>query len=187
MTFPSGKFGVVYADPPWSFKTWTTGGLTHRAAEHHYQTQGIDWLKALPVQDLAAPDCALFMWAVDSHVGQAIELMKSWGFEYKTRAFVWVKTCKDDHTRPRMGLGYWTRKESEVCLLGTKGSPKRRDKGVRQVIMEPRREHSRKPAETRHRIKRLVNGPYIELFAREETPGWTSWGNETDLHSVTLT
>jgi len=125
-----------------------------------------------------SPDCALFLWIVDSHLPEGLDLMAEWGFEYKTIAFTWVKTTIAGD-RPAIGMGYWTRKSSEICLLGTCGSPRRQDKGVRQVIMGPRREHSRKPADVRYRIERLVAGPYLEMFAREGVPGWDVWGDET--------
>jgi N6-adenosine-specific RNA methylase IME4 len=175
------KYGAILMDPPWSFKTWSAKGTeSHRSAEQHYTTVALPLLVDMPVIELAAPDCALFMWAVDSHVEEAIHLARAWGFSYKTRAFDWVKTCKSDPTKPRMGMGYWTRKESEECLLFTQGKPKRVGKGVRQVIMAPRREHSRKPDEIYKRIEHLVKGPYLEMFARQQRTGWDSWGNEVN-------
>lgn len=184
LELPNRRYGAIYADPPWSFKTWSDSGLTERSAEHHYGTLGCDHLAEIPVNQVAADDCALFMWVVDSHLDVAMDLIRAWGFTYKTRAFVWVKTCKSDPTKPRMGLGYWTRKETELCLLATRGKPKRMDAGVRQVIMEPRREHSRKPDGFYERIERLVDGPYLEMFARQLRPGWDSWGNQVDKFSI---
>ena len=178
--FPTGKYGAILADPPWTFEAYSGPRLAQRSAHAHYGLEPADGLAAFPVQDLAAPNCALFMWAVDSHIDQGIELMRAWGFEYKTIAFIWVKTCKSDPAKPRMGMGLWTRKQAEICLMGTRGKPPRQDKGVRQVIMEPRREHSRKPDEVYARIDRLVDGPYLELFARQKWPGWDAWGDEVD-------
>ena len=172
------SYGAIYADPPWAFRTYSNTHTTpHRCAEDHYSTMTCHELVALPVEDCAAKDCALFMWAADSHLDVAIDLMGAWGFEFKTIAFVWVKTAKNGD--PKMGMGYWTRKAAEICLLGTRGKPRRRDKGVRQVIMAPRREHSRKPDEVCDRIERLVGGPYLELFARQEREVWDTWGDET--------
>lgn len=119
----------------------------------------------------AADNCALFMWVVDSHLDQAMALIEAWGFKYKTVAFVWAKP-------PPFGMGYWTRKRAELCLLATRGKPKRLSGGVDQLIEAPRREHSRKPDEARRRIARLVPGPYLEMFAREKPDGWDVWGNE---------
>ncbi|WP_246478915.1 MT-A70 family methyltransferase [Kaustia mangrovi] len=174
---PGGPFGCILADPPWSFRTWSgKKGTPHRSANDHYMTTATADLAALPVQELAAKDCALFMWVVDSHIDQAIELGRAWGFRFKTRAFTWRKlTAKGT---PRIGMGYWTRKQTELCLLFTRGKVRRKDKGVREIIDAPRREHSRKPDEQYERIERLVDGPYIELFARQRRAGWQAWGNE---------
>lgn len=177
MEFPQGTFGCILADPPWSFRTWSgKTGTPHRTAEDHYKTMTLRDIAALPVEEVAAKDCALFMWVVDSHVDQAIHLAAAWGFKFKTIAFVWDKG--------RIGMGYWTRKQAEVCLLFTRGKPKRISKSIRQVIREPRREHSRKPDVTHERIESLVAGPYLELFARSQRPGWVSWGNQTDKFEV---
>ena len=141
-------------------------------------------IKALPVADLCADDCALFMWVVWPTLPDAIDVLRAWGFEYKTCAFTWMKAnqyklfaLEED---VYMGLGYWTRANSEVCLLGTRGKPKRIAPNVRQGIIEPRREHSRKPDCVHERIESLVKGPYLELFARTRRHGWDAWGNETD-------
>lgn len=140
--------------------------------------------------DVARKDCALFMWVVGSHLAESIELAAAWGFSFKTDAFYWMKQrmwdawqldlLTNDVPEPRMSFGYWTRKQVEPCLLFTRGSPKRLTKSVRQVIVEPRREHSRKPDCQYERIEALVSGPYLELFARNQRPGWASWGNQTD-------
>ena len=173
------RYGAILADPPWAFRTYSGKHVAaHRCSEDHYQTMDLLELELLSVQVMrqAAQDCALFMWVVDSHLDVAIELMKVWDFKYKTIAFVWVKTTKAGV--PRIGMGYWTRKSCELCLLGTRGSPRRFSKGVRQVIMTPRREHSRKPDEVRERIEQLVGGPYLEMFARDRQLGWDAWGDE---------
>lgn len=182
---PRGPFGCILADPPWAFRTHSGTDVTpHRTESDHYSTMSRDELMELPVGDIAAKDCALFLWVVDSHLDFAIELGRAWGFTYKTRAFTWLK-MKADFSAPRMGMGYWTRKETEFCLLFTRGSPPRRDKGVREVMLGDtiaalRREHSRKPDEQYERIERLVGGPYLEMFARQQQPGWTAWGNDVD-------
>lgn len=178
----SNHYRVIYADPPWSHKTWSNKGKTERSADHHYRTTKTDDLKAIPVSDWAAKDCVLFMWIVDSHLVQALDLIEAWGFTFKTIAFNWVKTTKAstaDNPIPKMSLGLWTRKESEICLLATRGKPSRVSKGVRQVLLEAPREHSRKPDEVRHRIEALVDGPYLEMFSRESRAGWDAFGDET--------
>lgn len=186
---PSGPFGCILADPPWSFKTYSgKRGTPHRTANDHYQTVEYEQLAEIPVASIAAKDCVLFMWVVDSHLDEAIELGKAWGFKFKTIAFIWCKELPrkpqrglfGEETRYRIGMGYYTRKQAEICLLFTRGAPKRLSKGVRQIITAPRREHSRKPDEQYERIQALMAGPYLEMFARQAWPGWSAWGNQTD-------
>lgn len=184
---PKGHFGAIYADPPWHFKVYSISEKSKsRHPSEHYKTMGIDDICALPVAELAADDCVLFLWICWPNLLDAIRLIGEWGFTYKTCAFAWVKAHAQqidlfrDDIEPHMTLGYWTRSNSEVCLLATKGSPKRVDAGVKQAIIEPRREHSRKPDCVPSRIERLVAGPYLELFARTKRKGWTVWGNQTD-------
>lgn len=180
---PRNHFGAILADPPWAFKAWSGNSLPSRTADSHYSTQSMEWISALPVETLAADDCALFLWICWPTMPDALEVIRAWGFQYKTCGFNWVKGNSlplfPDDFRDKMGLGYWTRANSEVCLLATRGKPKRLDAGVRQVILSPLREHSRKPNCVHERIERLVAGPYLELFARQERPSWTCWGNET--------
>lgn len=174
-----GKYGVIYADPPWHFRTYSAKG-TGRGAVSHYDCLDLDAIKALPVSQLAAPNCVLFLWAVDPMLPEAFETIRSWGFTYKTVAFYWVKqNAKSDGFFT--GMGYWTRSNPEMCLLATRGKPKRKARDVRKLVIDRRREHSRKPDCVRDRIERLVDGPYIELFARETAPGWASWGNQAGL------
>ena len=141
-------------------------------------------IAALPVAELAAPDCVLFLWTCWPMLADAWLCLKRWGFEYKTCAFAWTKADNrqpdffQDELPVQVGLGYWTRANSEPCLLATRGKPKRLNADVRQAIIAPRREHSRKPDGIHERIERLVGGPYLELFARQSRPGWTTWGNE---------
>lgn len=166
---PRNYFGAVLVDPPWRFETWSTNGRG-RCADKHYTTPESSWLFQLPVADLAAADCVLFLWSTWPHLQLALALIDAWGFEYKTCAFCWLK--------PQIGCGYWCRAQSEPCLLGVRGRPKRLHADVRQGIIAPRRQHSRKPDEIHQRIERLVAGPYCELFARQSRPGWTTWGAE---------
>ena len=189
MTLPAGPFGCVLADPPWSFLTYGKKRTTpHRGAADHYSTMTHADLLALPVAEVAAKDCALFMWVTDSHLHEALELGAAWGFGFKTCAFIWLKETQNGRqldifkgeSDPRISMGYWTRKQAEQCWLFTRGKPRRLSKGVRQVIRDPRREHSRKPDEQYERIRALVGGPYLEMFARAGQPGWSAWGNQTD-------
>jgi N6-adenosine-specific RNA methylase IME4 len=170
------KFKVIYADPPWEFKVYSGKGK-QRSADRHYNTQSLDDIKALPIANLAADDCALFLWCVWPELPGALEVIKAWGFEYKTLGFNWVKQTKNSDSL-HWGMGYWTRANTEGCLLATRGAPKRQAMDVHQVIMSPVGEHSRKPEGTSARIERLLPGPYLELFARRPMAGWTVWGNE---------
>lgn len=179
-----GHYGAILADPPWSFATWGTQVNATSDVHRHYSTMGMDSIAALPVADLAAENCVLFCWACWPSFPEALEVVKAWGFTYKTLAFNWVKgeglPMFPDDIKDQMGMGYWTRANSEPCILATRGKPKRVDAGVRQTILSKRREHSRKPDEVYDRVVRLVPGPYVELFARQQREGWDSWGNETD-------
>ena len=140
----------------------------------------LDEISALPVADLAADDCILFMWTTFPKMYEAMDVMQAWGFRYRTVAFVWVKRTKTDNDW-FMGCGYWTRSNAEICLLATKGKPHRFSKAVHQLIISPVEEHSKKPAETRDRIVELAGDlPRIELFARQKAKGWDVWGNEVD-------
>jgi N6-adenosine-specific RNA methylase IME4 len=170
------KFSVIYADPPWSFKVYSGKGK-QRSADRHYDTMSLADIAALPVAQLAADDCALLMWAVMPELPGALEVLKAWGFTYKTVGFTWIKENRSGDGL-FWGMGYWTRANAEVCLLATKGSPKRQAKDVHQVVMSPVSEHSRKPDEVQVRIERLLPGPYLELFGRRPTPRWTVWGNQ---------
>ena len=151
-----------------------------RNAENHYPTMSVKEICALPVANIAAKDSALFIWATFPNLPEAFEVIKAWGFTYKTVAFTWVKTNRKSPGY-FVSLGHWTRANAEVCLLTTKGSPKRISKSVRQLIVSPLRRHSQKPDETRERIVELMGDlPRIELFAREKVAGWSAWGNEVE-------
>jgi N6-adenosine-specific RNA methylase IME4 len=170
------KFGVIYADPPWSFEVYSGKGK-QRSAERYYDCLSRAAICALPIGGVAADDCTLFLWGVWPDLPGALEVIRAWGFEFKTAALVWVKQNRSGEGL-FTGMGFWTRANTEPCLLATRGSPLRLAADVHQVILSPVREHSRKPDEVRSRIERLVAGPYLELFGREQAPGWTVWGNE---------
>ena len=173
------KYEVVYADPPWSYRTWNKKEAG-RTAESHYPTMSLSEICTLPVADIIHTDAVLFLWATFPNLPQALEVIKAWGFEYKTVAFCWVKRNK---VTPSwfVGLGHWTRANAEVCLLATKGKPQRISKGVRQIVDTPIERHSKKPDEVRNRIVELMGDvPRIELFAREQIAGWDVFGNEVD-------
>jgi N6-adenosine-specific RNA methylase IME4 len=182
MTPPKNHFGAILIDPPWPFATWSARGR-NRSADNHYPLMTLEDIAALDVGQFARDDCALFVWVTWPSLPQALMVIEAWRFKYKTCAFCWTKAdasqidmLRDDLT-PAMGLGYWTRSNSEVCLLATRGKPKRLHADVRQAIIEPAREHSRKPR-IHQRIERLVTGPYLEMFARQLQAGWSVLGNE---------
>jgi N6-adenosine-specific RNA methylase IME4 len=179
------QFGCIYADPPWDFKTFSDKGKD-RSADRHFNTSCLDVIKALGrfVSKLAAKDCVLLMWAVMPQLPGVLEVINAWGFTHKTVGFSWVKQNKNGNGL-FWGTGYWTRANVELCLLATKGSPCRLNTDVHQVLMAPIVEHSRKPDEVRERIERLVGGPYLELYARRERPGWTTWGDEISRKQFT--
>ena len=169
------KYDIIYADPPWSYKVWSGKGKT---AANHYPCMKKKDIQLLPVPDLASDNCVLFLWATFPCLQEALDVIKAWGFTYKTCAFTWVKRNKKSDGW-FWGLGYWTRANSEICLLATKGNPKRMSRSVHQVCDARIMEHSRKPAEIRDRIVELCGDvPRIELFARQYADGWDCWGNE---------
>ena len=178
------KYAVIYADPPWAYRTYSQKGQG-RSAESHYPTMSIDAIKALPVSTIAAKDCSLFLWLTFPCMREAFSVIDAWGFTYKTVAFVWVKQNRKSNSL-FVGMGYWTRANAEICVLATRGHPKRVNAGVRQIILSHIEEHSKKPDEVRDRIVQLMGDvPRIELFARQSPKGWYVWGNEVES-SITL-
>ena len=178
---PVGQFAAILADPPWEYRYWSKPTDKRRGtASSSYDCMTLSEICSLPVADLAEPNATLFLWATGPLLEDAFDVMNAWGFSYVTIGFTWVKIYPNNPQKPRCGIGYWTRSNVELCLFGKRGTPTRINTDVSQVIAAPIREHSRKPDETHERIERLVAGPYLELFGREQRPGWTVWGNETD-------
>lgn len=170
------KYNIIYADPPWDYK-WNDGGKF--APGRHYPTMTTDEICEMKdvIKKISEKNCAMLMWTTMPCLPDAIRVIKEWGFKYKTCAFTWVKVRKDG--QPLAGMGSYTKSNVEICLLAMRGHIKSADKTVRQIIMAQRREHSRKPDETRERIVQLFGDlPRIELFARQHIDGWDCWGNE---------
>lgn len=173
------KYNVIYADPPWEFRVWSDKGKG-RSVDNHYPTMTTAQICALPIKGIAAEDCALFIWGTWPKLQEALKVIEAWGFTYKTCGFLWVKLTSNLF-KFHMGCGYWTRANTEYCLLATRGKPKRISKAVRQLILAPVREHSRKPDEVHEKIVDLMGDvPRVELFARRPCTGWDIWGNEVE-------
>ncbi len=197
------KYDVILIDPPWQFRVWSEETGHGRSAESYYRTMNIEDLCRLPIQNIAADNCALFIWTVWPSIFEYIPpLLKAWDFEYKTKAFSWWKLNKQwhKHLAPLMmsysdyplleklffmGMGYYARANSEPCLLAVKGHMPVSDRGVRNFIIAPIREHSQKPVEQYSKIEALYpDQRYVELFARATRKGWDSIGNEIDGRDI---
>ena len=172
------KYNIIYADPPWSYEDKALTGS--RGSVCKYETQSLDWIKSLPIRDISADDCVLFLWVTMPKLNQVMEVIESWGFTYKTCAFTWVKRNKKSNSW-FWGMGRWTRANAEICLLATKGKPRRISAGVHSIIDAPIERHSKKPDIVRERIVELCGDlPRVELFARETPEGWDVFGNEVN-------
>ena len=175
--FPNKKYNIIYADPPWKFIGWNKNKSGKKSPSQHYECQDLEWIKNLPIQSISDDDCILFLWVTYPTLHISFDVIKSWGFDFSTVGFTWVKTTKNN--KYFFGLGYSTRAKPEICLIARKGKPKRISKKVPNLIVDQIREHSRKPDCVRDRIVELCGDlPRIELFAREKTKGWDVWGNE---------
>lgn len=171
-----GKYQIIYADPPWQYNDKkgndpAMGGIT-------YPTMSTAKICDLAIPSLADTNCALFLWVTMPMLPDGLDVIKAWGFEYVTCAFTWVKQNRNGFGI-YSGLGHWTNGNAELCLLARKGHLTRINKDVKQIMLSPVSEHSRKPDEIRERITLLLGDlPRIELFARQKRNGWDSWGNE---------
>ena len=175
------KYKIILSDPPWSYRVWSKKTGLGRSAESHYKTMSKKDLQDLPIHKITDKDAILFLWVTAPCLLEGIELINKWGFQYKTIGFTWVKRNKKANTW-FWGMGYYTRANTELCLLATKGKTlKRISKSVHQVIDSRVMEHSQKPNEVRERIVKLFGDlPRIELFAREKTEGWDAIGFDID-------
>lgn len=178
------KYKIIYADPAWKYqdKSKSHGG----GAESHYPCMSISEICALPVKNIADDNSVLLMWVTMPMLEVGFEVIKAWGFKYKTCAFTWVKVNKNGSIY--MGMGRHTRGNAEICLLATKGKGLSRiDAGIRNTQLFPRGRHSQKPSEFRDSIVTLYGSEHsrVELFAREKTEGWDVWGNEVE-DSITI-
>ena len=182
----SPKYQIIYADPPWEYRNM---GNIEGAATQHYCTMSQKEIESLPIKKIAAENCILFLWATFPKLQEALNTIKAWGFEYKTVGFVWVK--KNKNGTPFFGIGWYTKSNAEICLIGTKGKPPKKSNKISSIIETTISDHSRKPHIVRKKIVELCGDvPRIELFARGDKErdlfgdnvfdGWDVWGNEVD-------
>jgi N6-adenosine-specific RNA methylase IME4 len=177
-------YDIIYADPPWQYKPWSNHPKS-LSVEKYYHTMSMKDIMSLPVGRLAAEDSVLFLWTTGPFLGEAQKVIDAWGFKYTTIGFTWIKTHSKGGSL-RLGLGYHTRGNAELCLLATRGRnlPRIRN-DVPQVVVEPVTRHSEKPEEVRHRIEALYGDQRrIELFARRQAPGWDAVGDEIDGRDI---
>ena len=178
----TNEYSVILADPPWYYNN----RATRASADKHYPTMTMEETKALPVRDLGAMPCVLFLWVTWPNMPAAFDLLDAWHFEYKTLAWEWLKTYSDGKTHV-IGLGNYTRANVEPCILAFKKKVSRGkimrpdDKSIRNILIAKRRRHSQKPDEQYDRIERMYpDMPKIELFARQPWPGWECWGDDVE-------
>lgn len=187
------KYSIIYADPPWHYSSRSHQDSGRGFSDlKPYPTLNQDSLKKMggAVSEISETNAACFMWVTDSHLKEGIQLLESWGFQYKTIAFVWIKNYKSG--RRCVNFAPWTLKSSEICLLGIRGkmSQHKISNNVYQLVEAERTSHSKKPDQVRDRIVQLFGDiPRVELFARQASTGWDVWGNEIpndiELHSPT--
>ena len=182
MKLPDKKYNIIYADPPWEYRQSGSKTNSRGMAKQHYQTMSTEDIFNLDIKSIKNDETILFMWATFPNIDQALIVIEKWGFIYKTAGFVWVKKNKISNTN-FWGMGAYTRANAEVCLLAISKNTKAKDivksHAVHSIIESPIQEHSKKPAIVRDKIVELVGDlPRIELFARQTTEGWDSWGNE---------
>jgi N6-adenosine-specific RNA methylase IME4 len=177
------KFTCIYADPPWAYRVYSKRGQKG-TAENHYRTTSIQDIYNLDVAEIAEKDCALFLWVTPPCLPEGLRTIKRWGFEYKTVGFCWVKRNRKS---PSLfwGLGHWTRANAELCLMATRGRPRRVSRAVHSVVHTPIEAHSKKPDVVRERIVELMGDvTRVELFARERHEGWVCLGDEIDGQDI---
>ncbi|GHU70957.1 hypothetical protein AGMMS49992_04140 [Clostridia bacterium] len=183
VTFCGGRrFRTILADPPWQFQNRTGKMAPEHRRLNRYATLKLDDIKALPVSSVADDPCHLYLWVPNALLPEGLEVMKAWGFQYKSN-LVWEKVRKDGEPDGR-GVGFYFRNVTELLLFGVRGNNARTlAPGRSQVnlVRSQKREHSRKPDEIVNVIEQCSNEPYLELFARGIRDRWTLWGNEANV------
>lgn len=176
------RYSIIYADPPWQYKANRRSYIANTSGEAqvHYTTMTIDDIKSLAVEELASTNCMLFIWVTFPLLQEGLDVIRAWGFTYKTLGFSWLKTTKDG-IKPTFGVGYYTRSNLEVCLLGVRGKASKESSSISSVVVSPREAHSQKPDLVRDKIVQLCGDiPRVELFARQKVDGWDAWGDSVN-------
>ncbi len=181
-----GEFGTILADPPWRFSNRTGKMAPEHKRLMRYETMSMQDIYELPVPQLVLPDSHLYLWVPNALILEGLEVMRRWGFTYKTN-IIWYKVRKDGGPDGR-GVGFYFRNVTEMILFGVRGHLRTLPPGRRQVnIMRTRkRGHSRKPDELYDIIESCSPGPYIELFARYSRKNWSQWGKEVQKYNHQL-
>ncbi len=180
LSFCQGRtYATIYADPPWRFQNRTGKVAPEHKRLNRYPTMSLNEIEALPVPSIAAEKSHLYLWVPNALLPEGLAVMKAWGFEYKGN-IIWEKVRKDGQPDGR-GVGFYFRNVTEILLFGIRGENNRTLAPARSqvnLVRTQKREHSRKPDEMVEIIERCSPGPYIELFARGDRPGWDMWGNQ---------
>lgn len=181
------KYEIIYADPPWSYNSRRAKYIKNNSWEtaKHYDTMSLEEIKNLNIKGIAADNCIIFMWATLPLLQEWLDVLKAWGFKYKTTGFTWIKQYSKSK-KICFWLGSYTRSNAEVCLIGIRGKPKIYDKNISSVIIADRGKHSKKPDIVRVNIEKMCRGTKIELFAREKVDWWDSYWNEI-IDSISIT
>lgn len=175
-------FGTIYADPPWRFINRTGKMAPEHKRLMRYPTMSTDEISELPVARIAKSRAHLYLWVPNALIVDGLEVMRRWGFQYKTN-IIWYKVRKDGGP-DRRGVGFYFRNVTEVCLFGVRGTnirTKQRGRTQPNIVVAAKTVHSRKPREMYEIIEECSEGPFIELFSRNTRPGWTMWGNQAGL------
>ena len=176
------KYQIIYADPPWSFYNKIPQDSNRNPREiSQYDIMTTEEICSLPIKNITSENCILFLWITDAHLPEGLEVIKRWGFKYKTIGFIWKKlTCNGNLRR---GVAPYTMKNCELCYIGVKGAFTKylKDRTINQLVEAKMSKHSKKPKDVRDNIVKLCGDlPRIELFAREKIEGWDVWGNEVE-------
>lgn len=172
------KYKIIYADPPWEYNKRNNPKTRFgKGTCSHYSLMTLKEIQNLPIHNLASDNCILFLWATFPKIQEALNTIKAWGFEYKTVGFTWVKKNKNGSNF--FGVGWYTKSNAEVCLIGVKGKAPKISNSISSLVESVREEHSKKPSVIRDKIVEFAGDlPRIELFARQHADGWDCWGNE---------